>query len=77
MMKTRDMSNWISVKEKDSPPMHDVLICVGGDVIMGWNESTEPEEDAAYCSCQRWPDDYISGEGVTHWMPLPKSPEGK
>jgi hypothetical protein len=63
---------WISVKEKDSPPMRDVLLFVNGDIGVGWNESVQPEEIASYCSYQA-----IDSDEVTHWMPLPKTPEWK
>lgn len=69
------MMNWISVEKSDSPPMETVLLCVDGKVIPGWNESTQPEEDACYCSWESWPESHIDGEGVTHWMVLPKPPQ--
>lgn len=66
---------WISVKDKHAPMMETVLLAVDGKVIVGWNETTCPEEDSAYCSWERWPETCCAGENVTHWMPLPKAPK--
>lgn len=66
---------WISVKDRPSPSMETVWLCVDGKVIVGWNEAVQPEESPAYCSWEHWPESYISGEGVTHWMPQPESPK--
>ena len=69
---------WISVKEKPSPPMKDVLLLIRSRpygfaeprIVQGWNESTEPQEDPAYCSyCG------IDSDDVTHWAYMPKTPE--
>ena len=67
------MSEWISIHDKDAPPMESVLLLVGDAVIMGWNESVFPEENASYCT---WRHFYSSVEmdKVSHWMPLPKPP---
>lgn len=69
------MNKWIDVKKKAPPAMETVLLCVGGKVIVGWNETLYPEEDICYCSWESWPEPYLDGEGVTHWMPLPKPPK--
>lgn len=69
------MTKWISIKESDAPPMKTVILCVLGEVIVGWNESVDPDEDPSYCSWQRWPGG-ISGDGVEYWMPLPAPPDG-
>lgn len=66
---------WISVKEQPAPPFETVHLCVDGKVIVGWNESCQPEEDPAYCSWEQWPETFISGEGVSHWAPLLKAPQ--
>jgi ribosomal protein L37AE/L43A len=68
-------SLWLDAKKIPAPPMETVLLCVSGKVIPGWNESTQPEEDPSYCSWETWPESHISGEGVTHWMHLPKPPK--
>lgn len=65
---------WISVADEDAPAFKTVQLCVDGKVIVGWNESCQPEEIASYCSWEHWPESYISGEGVTHWAPLLKPP---
>ena len=65
---------WYDAKRNPPAPMQDVLLCIAGEVIMGWNESTQPEEEPSYCSWYPWPEGYINGEGVTYWMPLPKPP---
>lgn len=67
-------SPWISTKIRPAPPMETVQLCVDGKVIVGWNESIQPEEDPSYCSWEGWPESCISGEGVTHWAPLLKAP---
>jgi hypothetical protein len=67
---------WISVEDGAPPAMDTVLLCVHGEVIVGWNESTQPEEEPSYCSWEPWPESFISGEGVTHWMALPEAPHG-
>ncbi len=66
---------WIDVKKSPPPPMRTVLLCVKGEVVVGWNESVQPEEDPSYCSWECWPEDSEGSDGVTHWMPLPKPPE--
>jgi hypothetical protein len=60
---------WIDAKIMPAPPMQTVLLCVNGDVMLGWNESVHPGEDPAYCS---W--ELSFDEDVTHWLPLPKPP---
>lgn len=67
---------WISVKDRIPPPMEDVILCVNNENVMpGWNESVQPEEDPSYvsilCKTVEWPDEGIY---VTHWMPLPVPP---
>lgn len=66
--------HWIGVEEKPAPPFQTVQLCVGGKVIVGWNESWGPEEAPAYCSWEKWPEPFISGEGVSHWAPLLRPP---
>jgi len=66
---------WISVKDGPPPPMETVLLCVDENVIVDWNESTQANEDPSYCSWESWPEAFISGEGVTHWMALPEPPK--
>lgn len=63
---------WVSVKERHAPPMETVILFGEGKVLPGWNEATQHEEDAAYCS---WEWDF-SSETVTHWMPFPEPPLG-
>lgn len=65
---------WLDIKEVPLPPFETVHLLVDGKVIVGWNESVEPEEIPAYCSWEQWPESFISGEGVTHWAPLLKAP---
>lgn len=75
-----DESKWISVKKRHAPPMETVLLCYKGKVVVGWNESVQPEEDTVYCAYwgQTEEEETIAGcvfldsEEVTHWMPLPK-----
>jgi len=67
------MSEWISVKDRPPPPMQTVILCIGGIVIPGWNESTQPEEDPSYCT---W-EGQFGIEDVTHWMPLPEPPNNQ
>ncbi len=63
---------WISVKDRPSPPMQTVNLCINGKVLPGWNESVQPEEDPSYCT---WEGEGFGAEGVTHWMPLPEPPK--
>ena len=65
---------WIDAKKIAAPSMQTVLLCVEGKVIIGRNESVQPEKDPYYCSWDCWPDPCIQVENVTHWMPLPKPP---
>jgi hypothetical protein len=70
---------WIRVSERDSPPMEPVLLCIAGRyVITGWNHGgwnyTDPGL-ASYDSYEDWPEGYLTGHGVTHWMPLPDPPK--
>jgi hypothetical protein len=44
------MINWIDVKNCPPPPMQDVLLAYAGGTVIGWNESTQPEEDPSYCT---------------------------
>lgn len=66
---------WIKVTDKIPPPMETVLLAVGNAVTVGWNEATQEGEDPAYCAWDVWPRGYERGEGVTHWMPLPRGPK--
>lgn len=68
------MTEWISVKDRDAPPMQTIILCVAGKSMVGWNESIDCKEDASYCSWESWPETHLIGEGVTHWMPLPEPP---
>ncbi len=63
------MNEWISIKNGRPSPFRDVLLCADGKIVIGWDESTNPEEDLAYCSFQEFDSDK-----VTHWMPLPELP---
>lgn len=80
---TSDMTHidWIRTEDSVPTPMKNVFLCIGDEhVIIGWNETTEPGEDAAYCSWEpwhHWPESYISGEGVTAWAYFPKAPKRK
>jgi hypothetical protein len=70
------MTKWISAQLLPSPPMETVLLCIDGKHVMpGWNQSVHPQEDPAYCLFESWPFPYMSGDGVTHWMPLPEPPK--
>lgn len=66
---------WINVKQKVPPAMETVILCVDGEVIVGWNETLDREEDVSYCTWETWPESQLTGDGVTHWMPLPKPPK--
>lgn len=68
---------WFDAFANPSPPLETVHLLVDGKVIIGWNESAQPEEDPVYCSWELWPECHIKGEGVTHWAPLLKAPEIK
>lgn len=62
------MIKWIPVKEQDAPPMETVLLSIGDKVMAGWNESTQPGEDACYCS---WEINGLSFK-VQAWAHMPK-----
>lgn len=61
---------WVPVELQDAPPMETVILTDGKKVFCGWNESTQPEEDAAYCMWEDW----LDVGDVTHWMKLPELP---
>ena len=65
--------NWISVKDRHAPSMETVLLSDGKNVSIGWNESVQPEESAAYCRWMGNPE--VDLENITHWMPLPEPPK--
>lgn len=69
----KDLSKfqWIDVNEETPTPFEDVLLSANGVVAMGWNEATD-SEDPAYCSFHA-----IDLDEISHWMPLPKPPEGE
>lgn len=62
---------WISVKNRCAPSMETVILFYEGRVTVGWNESTQPEEDPSYYA---WELGMLENQGVTHWMPLPRGP---
>jgi len=57
--------------------MTTVILCVGEHVMVGWNESVQPEEDPSYASWEYFPSNYPEEVSVTHWMPLPQHPFSK
>lgn len=66
------MKDWIDVNLEKPPFMKDLVFAMSsGQVLSGWNESCEPEEDPSYCFHQHWLD--VEGE-VTHFAPYPKHP---
>lgn len=70
---------WISVSERDAPPMEPVLLCIGNRyVITGWNQAgwNDTGERASYDSYEEWPEGYLTGQGVTHWLSIPEPPSG-
>jgi hypothetical protein len=65
---------WIDATKVPAPAMRDVLLYAEGKIYVGWNESTEPEEDPVYCIDLRDSRSAMVLEGVTHWMILPEKP---
>ena len=86
------MSEWISVKEslpidpkKNGEESEDVLVTDGKSICVGYyeteyyieNDLEAFEGQKEIYSSDMWhaDRDYIA-ENITHWMPLPKPPEG-
>lgn len=67
-------SSWIDAVKTPPPAMQDVLLYADGEILLGWNESVQPEEDPSYCVALRDSRSCMSLENVTHWMQLPKKP---
>ena len=65
---------WIPIKERHAPPMKTVILYARGKVMVGWNESIQPEEVPVYVSWETFPESEEDDELVTHWMPLPEKP---
>lgn len=63
---------WYDVEKFPPPSMIDLLLCVEGKVILGWNESVQTNEEPSFCCWHEWPDQFLYGDGVSHWMHLPK-----
>lgn len=76
------MSEWISVKDKLPQKYDRVLVTDGKQVCLHYKQSGVNFADARghdlYCSCDLNHDrcDFVEGQ-ITHWMPLPKPPEGE
>lgn len=65
---------WFDTTKHRPPFMQDLLLCVEGKVIVGWNGAEQPEEDPCYYSWAFWPGIHINSERVTHWMHMPQAP---
>jgi hypothetical protein len=55
----------------------DVLLYADDRIVVGWNESTQPEEDPVYCVSLAYSRSATRLDDVTHWMHIPMKPENK